>query len=218
MRDPAPEASQDQALSLERSDSSRPPMPAPSVPREPLEPSELARWLSERTGSIVERWLDQMRSREPGWREAHVDLLGRFLRAMASMIPPMLGPYRHQAEPFWLQLSELYGSVAAQRGLAAGEVIEEVQYLRDAVIRLLYTDPPLQGGRRLALRDILRLNRILDQGVTHASVGHTDALFFFLFQGSGVPEALEARVVQEIEDQLHGIEVEVARLEPPLGH
>ncbi len=57
----------------------------------------------------------------------------------------------------------------------------------------------------MGLRDVLRLNRAVDVLVTHASVGHTDALFFALFQSSGVPERLSDDVRYEIRLQLERI-------------
>lgn len=129
----------------------------------------------------------------------------RFVDLFVTMLPANLGPYREQVEPLWLQASELFGQVAAQRGLAAGEVIEEFQILREALIRLLYAEPPTVGGARVSLRDILRLNGIVDRGVTQASVGHTDALFFALFQGSGVAESLDEELLAEIDDQLETV-------------
>ena len=84
--------------------------------------------------------------------------------------------------------------------------MEEFQLLREAVIRLLYQDPPLGGRVPLSLREVLRLNRAIDRGVTHASVGHTDAMFFSLFEGSGIPEVPPAEdLVIEVKTQLEVI-------------
>ncbi|HZD04020.1 MAG TPA: hypothetical protein VE173_03855, partial [Longimicrobiales bacterium] len=92
------------------------------------------------------------------------------------------------------------------------EVIEEFQLLRDGIIRLVFEDPPHDGDTRMSLRDILRLNRVVDLGVTYASVGHTDALFFALFQGSGVPEPPDSAVQDEVRDQLQAIRAELAEV------
>ena len=118
--------------------------------------------------------------------------MGRFCGLLTRMLPGALGPLREHVEPLWLQTAELFGSVAAQRGLAAGEALDEFQILREVLIRELYADPPAGGRVPLSLRDLLRLNRVIDRGVTQAGVGHADALFFALFQGSGVPEHLDA--------------------------
>jgi hypothetical protein len=88
--------------------------------------------------------------------------------------------------------------------------VEEFQILREAVIRLLYQDPPLGGRVPLSLREVLRLNRAIDRGVTHASVGHTDALFFSLFEGSGIPDVPPAEeLVVEVRAQLEVIRTEL---------
>ena len=125
--------------------------------------------------------------------------------------------FKDQVEPIWVQASELFGSMAAKRGLAAGEVIEEFQMLRDAVIRFLYAEPPVAGPLRISLRDLLRVNRFVDRGVTQASVGHTDALFFALFQGVGVSEGLTDETIAEVRSQLDLIRDEFRQVERALG-
>ncbi len=168
------------------------------------------------------------RSVSPGWCDRwHREIQSRYDHSsrgstacwrssstlLASFLPALLGPHRDQVEPLWIRTSELFGAVAARRGLAAGEVIEEFQILREAVIRLLYQDPPLGGRVRLSLREVLRLNRALDTGVTHASVGHTDALFFSLFEGSGIPDAPPtAELMAEVRAQLDGVRAELREI------
>lgn len=182
------------------------------APREKLPPLVLARWFQEHADEVVERWVEEVRARLRSWSESHGPTLERFFDLHVAMLPATLGPYREEIEPLWLQLAELFGSVSAHRGLAAGEVIEEFQVLRDVLIRLLYTDPPASEGARVSLRDLLRVNRVVDRGVTQASVGHTDALFFTLFQGSGVPESLDEDLVEEIHAQLDQIEEDLHAL------
>ena len=129
-----------------------------------------------------------------------------------GLLPLMLGPYREQIQPLWDRAAELYGAMAAKRGLAAGEAIEEVHALRELVIRDLYRDPPAGGSVRLSLREILRMNRALDRIVTHASVGHTDALFFEFFEVEApkLPKGPEA--YEEAGAQLGQIEAEVEEI------
>ena len=162
-----------------------------------LEPVELARWLEARADRIRDRWLSDVQSRDSGWSPAVEALVVEFFDLFLDMLPHGLGPFKDQVEPIWVQASELFGSMAAKRGLAAGEVIEEFQMLRDAVIRFLYAEPPVAGPLRISLRDLLRVNRFVDRGVTQASVGHTDALFFALFQGVGVSEGLTDETIAE---------------------
>ena len=152
-----------------------------------------------------ERWLAHVRLRGGTEVDGVEELLEAFLELFLRMLPGLMGPNRDQIEPLWTQTGELFGSLACSRGLAAGEAVEEAQFLREAILRLLYQDPPRTPMGAMGLRDDLRLNRAVDQLVTHASVGHTDALFFALFQGSGVPERLSDDARYEIRSQLEGV-------------
>lgn len=167
---------------------------------------DLARWVENQTVTLADSWRTAIVSRSGPWPVEIDPLMSRFLDVLVSMVPGCLGPRRAQVEPVWLQAAELYGSIAALRGLAAGDVIEEFQGLRESLIRHLYDHPPEGGRAELGLRETLRLNRIVDQGVTQASVGHTDALFFALIEGSGVPVAITPQMLAELEEQLESIE------------
>lgn len=187
--------------------------PVQSVPHGThLEPAEFSRWLEAHAEPLRERWLADVRGRSESLGEGVDELLEAFMDLFLRTLPLTLGPLRSTAEAIWVQVAELFGSLAAQRGLAAGEVIEEFQVLREAVIRLLWASPPVDEPSRMALREVLRLNRVLDRGVTHASVGHTDALFFALFQGSGVPKSLTDDIRYAIREQLQALETEVETL------
>lgn len=170
-----------------------------------LKPLDLAYWLECRAEPLKERWLQDLRLRGASQQDGVEELLEQFLELLLDLLPSLLGRYRDQLDPLWTQTSELFGSLAANRGLAAGEAVEEAQFLREAVLRLLYQDPPLAPTGPMGLREVLRLNRVIDELVTYTSVGHTDALFFTLFQGSGVPERLSDDVRYEIRSQLEAI-------------
>ncbi|MCG6956755.1 MAG: hypothetical protein LJF04_12270 [Gemmatimonadetes bacterium] len=175
-----------------------------------VQPLELSEWVEERLGRLSDRWLREIQSRYDRSTQGVNGLLEEFVDLLVRFLPAMLGPYRDEVEPLWVRGAELFGNVAARRGLAAGEVIEEFQILREAVIRLLYQEPPLDGRARISLREVLRLNRAIDRGVTHASVGHTDALFFSLFEGSGVPDVPPtAELKAEIQSQLDALREEL---------
>lgn len=174
-----------------------------------IDPVELGRWLGEHRERLRDRWLAGIAGRHEGLDEPAGDLLVEFLALLTRFPPVFLSPYRSHVEPLWTQLAELYGSVAAMRGLAAGEVIEEFQLLREELIRLFHDAPPVRDLDRLSLRDMLIVNRVVDLGVTHASIGHTDALFFALFQGSGVANHLTEAQEQEVREQLGGIATEL---------
>ena len=176
---------------------------------ERLAPGELAEWLGARVDDLADRWSMGIRDQGPGGPGRFDEVLDAFTRHLVRFLPWMLGPYRDTVEPLWLKGSELFGSVAARRGLAAGEVIEEFQLLRELVIRDLYRDPPLGGRLPLSLREILRLNRGIDRGVTHASVGHTDALFFQFFEGEGAVSSDQDELVSEVLGQLRAMSGEL---------
>lgn len=182
-----------------------------------LEQADFEQWADTRSSRVAERWLVNVRARQGGLSEGVEGLLARFFACLTAMLPSCLGPYREQVEGLWLQASELYGSVAAQRGLAAGEAVEEFQVVREVLIREIYADPPTAGRAPMLLRDLLRLNRLIDSGVAQASVGHADALFFSLFQGSGVPEHLSEEVRREVAAELEGIREEFESLIGPSG-
>lgn len=173
---------------------------------------DLSRWLDARKDGLVEHWMHELRARELGGGKASRGLVQRFASQLVQMLPEMVGPYRNQIESGWDRLAELYGAVAAKRGLAAGEAIEELHVLRELIIRELYRDPPGQCDAPLMLREFLRLNRSLDRAVTHVSVGHTDALFFQFFEGDGITSpALAAEAFgAEAEEQLDDIASDVA--------
>lgn len=184
--------------------------PPPSRRQRKIDPLELSDWLEARLDRISERWLSDVHARYDVPAAQVNGLLREFLGGLVSFLPALVGPHRDQVEPLWSRATELFGATAARRGLAAGEVIEEFQVLREAVIRILYQDPPLDGRGRLSLREILGLNRAIDGGVTHASVGHTDALFFSLFEGSGIPDTPPTEeMVREVRAQLEEIREEL---------
>lgn len=180
-------------------------VPLTSTSSRALNPLDLAHWLESHADPLRERWLADLKLRNGADGDGVEELLESFLDLLLDLLPGLMGPLREQYEPLWSQTAELFGSLACKRGLAAGESVEEAQVLREAVLRLLYQDPPRAPMGAMGLREVLRLNRAMDQLVTYASVGHTDALFFALFQSSGVPERLSDDVRYEIRSQLEGI-------------
>jgi hypothetical protein len=163
--------------------------------------TELADWLQSRVLGLAEEWAAEIRVRGMGHATVVDEVVARQVLQLSSMMPWLLGRHATQLQPLWSRACELFGAVAARRGLAAGEVVEEFQILRVLIIRELYQDP-LVGGAP-TLRDALRLNGIVDRGVTHASVGHTDAMFFQLLEASDAPVGLSAdEIAHEAQAQL----------------
>lgn len=121
--------------------------------------SEWADWLDDRSGS----------SAIP--RQS----VERQFRLIIDTMVEMLGPLGREAKPVWQHAMEYYGRTAAARGLAAGEVVEELQQLR--VLLIKYIGPFVAAMRpRRAVVVFLRLNAIVDRGLAFAVVGYTDAL------------------------------------------
>jgi len=175
---------------------------------------ELKLWLKERDGQIARRWRAEIRVREDRRGDDGDGFLGLFLDNLISFLAPCLGDYRDAGEEIWQQATHLYGSLALHRGLAAGEVVEELQLLRGVILKLLLEAPPEDWGHRGFRRELLALNEVLDRGVVRASVAYTDDLFFAHLQGSGVPEGVTADVEEEIGRQLDSFRKELERLDP----
>jgi hypothetical protein len=186
--------------------------PAGERGRRLLTPEELVIWLQSNGDALADRWLLEIRSKVERIDGSVEGLLHEFLRLMVDFLPLGVGPYRDQAIPVFHQAAELYGNLGAIRGLAAGEAVEEVQLLREVVLRLLFRDPLGNGGPGLGLRELLQLSRLIDQAVTHASVGHTDSLFFNLFHGTGVPENPTQEVLEEVQAQVGVLRGDLERL------
>lgn len=124
---------------------------------------------------MVARWSDWLGERAANSKAVSPALIERQLGLIFDVLAAMVGPLRREAKTIWAQVTEHYGRTAAARGLAAGEVVEEMQYLREILIRYLATSiAALRPRQGMAL--LLRLNRLVDRGVAMAVVGYTDAL------------------------------------------
>lgn len=122
----------------------------------------------------------------------------------------MTGPLRHEAKETWFAATELYGRLAEARGLSAGEVVEEMQYLRELLL-LNLADLIVALPVRHQLPALLRISRVLDAAVSNATVGYTDALVEKMFSKDGVPVPT-ADSLQELLNQLHVLEGETQLL------
>jgi hypothetical protein len=179
--------------------------------RQRARPLDLARYLQERGTELSEAWTAEIVARDLGQGTVYDRVVGRFVTRFAGLLPWMVGPHATHVNPLWDRAAELFGAMSAKRGLAAGEVIEEFQILRDLLIRTIFRDPPREGP--LSLRDILRLNRIVDSGVTYASVGHTDALFFQYLEAQDAPvQPSPEEIIDEADRQLALIEDELEQI------
>ena len=137
--------------------------------------------------------------------ERHVSLL-------VDVLIETAGPFRRHATELWYSGCEVYGQTAAARGLAAGEVVEELQQLRELLIRLLSETIAALPARQ-SIAAVLRLNRTLDRGIAHAVVGYTDALVEALLNRRGVPIVASEPAEDEVLQRLAHLEEELAELQ-----
>jgi hypothetical protein len=174
---------------------------------------ELAQWLESMAPEAAGRWSQELRARS-GRKEGPLESVQEeLLHAIARFMGPAVGPWRDEVEPLLHQAAHLYGNVAALRALAVGEVVEEVQLLREVLFRLLFREAtPEAGSRGVELRELLRLNRVVDQVVTHADIAHVDALFFNLLHGTGVTETPGEELMQGIRQDLEHLLEELGTL------
>ncbi len=136
----------------------------------------------------------------------------RQFRLLVDLTGQSVGPFRREVMPIWVKACEQYGRVGSMRGLAAGEVVEELQHLRDILtLRLAPIVTTLRPRQALAI--MLRLNRLVDRGISTAVVGYTDALVATLFARNGVPVADDAEhELEELDRHLAHLEGELADL------
>lgn len=167
------------------------------------------RALAEARETMVIQWADWLSDRTTTATGIPRLTVERELRVMLDILCEMSGPMRRDAKPIWFQACEHYGRVAAARGLAAGEVVEEIQFLRELLIRNLA--PVVAAMRaRQSMAIMLHLSRVLDNGIAGAVVGYTDALVATLFVHDGVPSRDTDLDGGEVERQLDVIEGELA--------
>jgi len=137
---------------------------------------------------MVQQWITWLGDRLTATSAIPPAVVKRELSLLIDVFATMVGPLRRETKAIWGRVSEEYGRHAAIRGLAAGEVVEEMQYLRELLIRFLA--PAIAALRpRQGMALLLRLNRLVDRGVTMAVVGYTDELAASLVAASsdGVP-------------------------------
>jgi len=138
---------------------------------------------------MVEQWTTWLGDRLTATSAISGELVKGELLLLIDVFASMVGPLRRETKSIWSKAAEQYGRHAAIRGLAAGEVVEEMQYLRELLIR--YLAPAIAALRpRQGMALLLRLNRLVDRGVAMAVVGYTDELAATLLP---VPEDTGAR-------------------------
>ncbi len=173
--------------------------------------SAVSRAMAASRGDLVNEWATWILHRAA--QAPHLDrpTLERQLGLLVDIVIQLTGRVRRQAAQLWFDACEHYGRTAATRGLAAGEVVEEIQHLRELLIRHL-SDIIAALPARYSMATVLRLNRQVDRGIAQAVVGYTDALVETLFNQNGVPVFVQEPVDREILKRLEQMEGELARL------
>jgi hypothetical protein len=173
------------------------------------------RIIAEMRDSMVSQWTDWLGDRMTSAPTIPRSTVEREFRLLFDVLTEMVGPLRREVNSVWYHVCEHYGRVASARGLAAGEVVEELQFLRELLIRELA--PILVAMRaRQGMAIMLRLNRVIDKGVAVAVVGYTDALVATLFSQNGVPLSSTKQDVAEVERQLDMLEQELQAVSPQI--
>lgn len=166
------------------------------------------RVIAEMRDTMVSQWADWLGERMTAAPTIPRSTVERQFRLLFDVMTEMVGPLRREVNTVWYHVCEHYGRLASSRGLAAGEVVEELQFLRELLIRELA--PILVAMRaRQGMAIMLRLNRVIDKGVAVAVVGYTDALVAALFSQNGVPLSSTDQDVAEVERQLDTLELEL---------
>jgi hypothetical protein len=160
--------------------------------------------------TMVAEWADWLVGRS-GSRNIPRPVVERQYRLIIDTLVEMLGPLKREAKPVWQHVMEHYGRTAAARGLAAGEVVEEIQQLRVLLIKYIGAFVAMMRPRR-AVTVFLRLNGILDGGIAAAVVGYTDALVASLLLTDRDTQQLTEANSEDMAKQLEGLEAELGPL------
>lgn len=141
------------------------------------------------------------------------ELVERELRLVIDTLVEMLGPLRREAKVVWQRVMEHYGRSGAARGLAAGEVVEELQQLRVLLIKYIGAGVAAMRPRR-AVAVFIRLSNVVDRGIAQAVVGYTDALVASLMLTDRPGDPLTEMSPEDLARQLAGLEGELATVSP----
>jgi len=171
----------------------------------------VGRTIARAREALVVSWARWITERQAGSQTIESIELRRNLRLIVSLLGHMTGPLRREGRESWYAATELFGRLAESRGLSAGEVVDELQHLRELLIVEL-GDIIVALPARQQLPAVLRLNRVMDTGVSNAVVGYTDALVAKMFSKDGVPVPT-ADSVDELLGQMHKLEDDIRRLD-----
>jgi hypothetical protein len=173
--------------------------------------SNVGRAIASSRNHLVRRWADWITQRTAQAPQFDRPTVERQLGLLIDIVIEMTAPLRRDAAQLWFDACEHYGRSAATRGLAAGEVVEEIQHLRELLIRELSEIIAALPARH-SMATVLRLNRQVDRGIAQAVVGYTDALVETLFSQRGVPVSAPESIDTETLKRIEQLESDLARL------
>lgn len=153
----------------------------------PIRPAlaAIGRSLAAKRDDLLVQWADWLMERMSQAPVVDRPTVERQLALLFDIVIELAGPLRREVSDLWFDACDAYGRTAAARGLAAGEVVEEIQYLRELLVHSLSDVIAALPARQL-MAALLRLNRSLDRGIAHAVVGYTDVLVETLLERGGV--------------------------------
>ena len=170
-----------------------------------------SRAIAEHRDAMARQWTEWLGERIGTTPTVPREVVESEFALLLDVFAALVGPLRRDARLIWKKAAEHYGRHATARGLAAGEVVEELQYLRELLIRHLA--PAIAALRpRQGMGLLLRLNRLVDKGIAMAVVGYTDSMVATLLpreSGDGGPEAANG---DEIQAQIEAIRAELTHL------
>jgi Glu-tRNA(Gln) amidotransferase subunit E-like FAD-binding protein len=170
-----------------------------------------ARVIAETREEMVTQWLDRLGDRVAAAPTIPRPTVEREFRLIIDVLAEMVGPLRREVRAVWQDVCRHYGHTASARGLAAGEVVEELLQLRDLLTRQLAPIVAAMRARQ-GMAIMLRLNRVLDHGVAVAVVGYTDALVAALLGQDGLPPSAAEHDATELGRQLDALEAALAAI------
>jgi hypothetical protein len=170
----------------------------------------VARAIVASRDAMVNEWADWLAERKASGSFPST-LIDRELHLVIETLVEMLGPLRREAKLLWDDVMDHFGRVAAARGLAAGEVVDEIQQLRVLLVRHIGTAVAAMRPRR-AVAVFIRLNTIVDRGLAQAVVGYTDALVASLTLTERPGHALTEASSDDFQRKLQYLENELSAI------
>jgi hypothetical protein len=169
-----------------------------------------AKAIAEAKDAMAAEWIEWLTDRHASG-SIPTAFIEREVRLAIDTLIEMLGPLRRESKQLWMSVMEHYGRTAAARGLAAGEVVEEIQQLRSLLIKYIGASVAAMRPRR-GVAVFLRLNDLIDRGISQSVVGYTDALVSSLMMTDRHTSPLTETSTEDFARHLSGLEERLAEI------